>query len=86
MPLVPLLLVFGASVVQPLLMAHGVNVWQKLARAFTAVAGYAAHAICGLAQGCMVTAPAMLIILLVGQEGTLGVTEGVGGILSAGVL
>jgi YQGE family putative transporter len=40
----------------------------------------------GLAQGYMVTAPAMLIMLLVGQEGTLGLTQAVGGILSASVL
>lgn len=40
----------------------------------------------GLAQGYMVTAPAMLILLLVGQEGTLGVTQAIGGALSACVL
>ena len=40
----------------------------------------------GLAQGYMVTAPAMLILLLVGQEGTLGVTQAIGGALSAFVL
>jgi MFS transporter, YQGE family, putative transporter len=37
----------------------------------------------GLAQGYIVTAPAMLIMLLVGQEGTLGTTQAIGGILSA---
>lgn len=37
----------------------------------------------GLAQGYIVTAPAMLIMLLVGQEGTLGATQAIGGILSA---
>lgn len=37
----------------------------------------------GLAQGYIVTAPAMLIMLLVGQEGTLGTTQAVGGIFSA---
>lgn len=37
----------------------------------------------GLAQGYIVTAPAMLIMLLVGQEGTLGTVQAIGGILSA---
>jgi len=37
----------------------------------------------GLAQGYIVTAPAMLIMLLVGQEGTLGATQAIGGGLSA---
>lgn len=37
----------------------------------------------GLAQGYIVTAPAMLIMLLVGQEGTLGTTQAVGGVISA---
>ena len=37
----------------------------------------------GLAQGYLVTAPAMLIMLLVGQEGTLGTTQALGGIFSA---
>lgn len=37
----------------------------------------------GLAQGYIVTAPAMLIMLLVGQEGTLGATQAIGGVLSA---
>jgi YQGE family putative transporter len=40
----------------------------------------------GLAQGYMLTAPAMLIMLLVGQEGTLGATQAVGGIISACLL
>ena len=40
----------------------------------------------GLAQGYIVTAPAMLIMLLVGQEGTLGTVQAVGGILSAFLL
>jgi MFS transporter, YQGE family, putative transporter len=40
----------------------------------------------GLAQGYMITAPAMLIMLLVGQEGTLGLTQAVGGVLSACLL
>jgi YQGE family putative transporter len=40
----------------------------------------------GLPQGYIVTAPAMLIMLLVGQEGTLGETQAVGGVLSACVL
>jgi YQGE family putative transporter len=40
----------------------------------------------GLAQGYIVTAPAMLIMLLVGQEGTLGATQAIGGVVSAGVL
>jgi MFS transporter, YQGE family, putative transporter len=40
----------------------------------------------GLAQGYMVTAPAMLILLLVGKEGTLGATQAIGGVLSAGLL
>ena len=37
----------------------------------------------GLAQGYIVTAPAVLIMLLVGQEGTLGTAQAVGGIFSA---
>ncbi|HTW81029.1 MAG TPA: hypothetical protein VME23_15890 [Terracidiphilus sp.] len=37
----------------------------------------------GLAQGYIVTAPAMLIMLLLGKEGTLGVTQAVGGVFSA---
>ncbi|MGB8261185.1 MAG: hypothetical protein WCE75_12570 [Terracidiphilus sp.] len=37
----------------------------------------------GVAQGYMLTAPAMLVLLLVGQEGTLGATQAIGGILSA---
>ena len=40
----------------------------------------------GLAQGYIVTAPAMLIILLVGQEGTLAATQAIGGVISAGLL
>ena len=40
----------------------------------------------GLAQGYIVTAPAMLIMLLVGQEGTLGTTQAIGGVFSAGLL
>jgi YQGE family putative transporter len=40
----------------------------------------------GLAQGYIVTAPAMLIMLLVGQEGTLGTTQAVGGVFSACIL
>jgi YQGE family putative transporter len=40
----------------------------------------------GLAQGYFVTAPAMLIMRLVGQEGTLGAIQAVGGVLSSLVL
>jgi YQGE family putative transporter len=40
----------------------------------------------GLAQGYIVTAPAMLIMLLVGQEGTLGATQAIGGVLSAFIM
>lgn len=40
----------------------------------------------GLAQGYIVTAPAMLIMLLVGQEGTLGTVQAAGGIFSACLL
>ena len=40
----------------------------------------------GLAQGYIVTAPATLIMLLVGQEGTLGAVQAVGGVFSACVL
>ena len=40
----------------------------------------------GLAQGYIVTAPAMLIMRLVGQEGALGTIQAVGGILSAFLL
>jgi|ERR1035437_667897 YQGE family putative transporter len=40
----------------------------------------------GLAQGYMLTAPAMLIMLLVGQEGTLGMTQAIGGVFSACLL
>ncbi len=37
----------------------------------------------GLAQGYIVTAPAMLIMLLVGKEGTLGATQAIGGVFTA---
>jgi YQGE family putative transporter len=37
----------------------------------------------GLAQGYIVTAPAMLIMQLVGKEGTLGATQSIGGVFSA---
>ena len=37
----------------------------------------------GLAQGYIVSAPAMLIMLLVGQEGTLVATQAIGGVFSA---
>ena len=40
----------------------------------------------GLAQGYLVTAPAMLIMMLVGQEGTLGLIQAAGGIVSSFVL
>jgi len=40
----------------------------------------------GLAQGYILTAPAMLIMLLVGQEATLGVTQSIGGVFSACLL
>jgi YQGE family putative transporter len=40
----------------------------------------------GLAQGYMLTAPAMLILLLVGKEGTLGATQAIGGVFSASLL
>lgn len=40
----------------------------------------------GLAQGYILTAPAMLIMLLVGQEATLGLVQAIGGVFSAGVL
>jgi YQGE family putative transporter len=40
----------------------------------------------GLTQGYMVTAPALLILRLVGQEGTLGTVEGVGSFVAAGCL
>ncbi|MDB6068391.1 MAG: transporter [Pedosphaera sp.] len=40
----------------------------------------------GLAQGYIVTAPAMLIMRLVGQEGALGTIQAAGGILSAFLL
>jgi YQGE family putative transporter len=40
----------------------------------------------GLAQGYMLTAPAMLVMLLVGQEGTLGATQAIGGVFSACLL
>jgi YQGE family putative transporter len=40
----------------------------------------------GLAQGYIVTAPAMLVMRLVGQEGALGMLQAIGGILSAFLL
>jgi YQGE family putative transporter len=40
----------------------------------------------GLTQGYIVTAPAMLVMRLVGQEGALGTIQAVGGILSAFLL
>jgi YQGE family putative transporter len=40
----------------------------------------------GLAHGYIITAPAMLIMMLVGKEGTLGATQAIGGVLSACLL
>jgi YQGE family putative transporter len=40
----------------------------------------------GLAQGYILTAPAILILLLVGHEGALGTVQGLGGLLSAALL
>lgn len=40
----------------------------------------------GLGQGYIVTAPAMLIMNLVGEEGTIGVIQSAGGVLSAVLL
>jgi YQGE family putative transporter len=40
----------------------------------------------GLPQGYIITAPAMLIMVLVGKEGTLGLTQAIGGIVSAFIL
>jgi len=40
----------------------------------------------GLAQGYIVTAPAMLIMSLVGKEGSLGIIQSAGGLLSAVLL
>jgi YQGE family putative transporter len=40
----------------------------------------------GMAQGYILTAPAMLIMLLVGKEGTLGATQAIGGVFSACIL
>lgn len=40
----------------------------------------------GLAQGYIVTAPAMLIMKLVGQEGTIGIIQSAGGVLAAALL
>jgi MFS transporter, YQGE family, putative transporter len=40
----------------------------------------------GLAQGYIVTAPAMLVMRLVGEEGALGTIQSIGGILSAFLL
>jgi YQGE family putative transporter len=40
----------------------------------------------GLAQGYLVTAPAMLIMMLVGQEGALGLIQALGGIVSSFML
>lgn len=40
----------------------------------------------GLAQGYILTAPAMLILLFAGKEGTLGATQSIGGVLAAFML
>jgi YQGE family putative transporter len=40
----------------------------------------------GLPQGYIITAPAMLIMVLVGKEGTLGLVQAIGGIFSAFIL
>ena len=40
----------------------------------------------GLAQGYLVTAPAILIMTLVGNEGSLGLVQGVSGIATAVLL
>lgn len=40
----------------------------------------------GMAQGYSITAPAMLVLRMVGEEGTLGLTQSIGGIVAALVL
>jgi YQGE family putative transporter len=40
----------------------------------------------GLAQGFLVTAPAMLIMLLIGKEGALGTAQSIGAILAAVIM
>ena len=40
----------------------------------------------GLVQGFLVTAPAILILRLVGNEGTLGLVQGIGGIITAVII
>ncbi len=51
--------------------------WYKLLRLAT---------LKGLVQGFLVTAPAMLIMLLVGQEGALGTAQSVGAVIAAVVM
>lgn len=59
---------------KPFLFFHFERLWNKLL-------GLAA--LKGIAQGYIVTAPAMLIMTLVGNEATLGTVQSVGAILSA---
>ena len=40
----------------------------------------------GLAQGYLVTAPAMLIMLLLGKEGALGTAQSIGAIIAATIV
>src|SRR5690606_18403862 len=40
----------------------------------------------GLAQGFLVTAPAMLIMLLVGKEGALGTAQSIGAVIAAVIM
>ena len=56
---------------------HFVPLWRKM---------LALAALKGLAQGYLVTAPAMLIMMLVGQEGALGLLQAAGGIISSFML
>ena len=56
---------------------HSPSLWKKM---------LSLAALKGLAQGYLVTAPAMLIMMLVGQEGTLGLIQAARGIISSFML
>lgn len=65
---------FSNPVQKKFLYFHFHSLWKK----FLALAGLK-----GMVQGFLVTAPAILVMRLVGDEGTLGLIQGVGGAVTA---
>jgi YQGE family putative transporter len=69
--------VLSQSTQDAIRLFHFHSLWKKM---------LSLAALKGLAQGYLVTAPAMLIMMLVGQEGTLGLIQEAGGIVSSFIL